>query len=106
MDNVTELKQPKPLDPLVGPFAPQYRVIVDGRAIPKLTGFRDGDLTALVLDGRLSISVPPELAHQVAWFAANAMAIGAGYSHLGAETKDQPFAPQCVEIGSIDELDP
>lgn len=99
-DNVTQLPKREPLDPLVGPFE-YHKVVVEGRAIPGLSGYRDGDLTALVLDNRLSISVPPELAHQVAWFAANALAIGAGYSHLGAESKDRPFAPQCIELGEV-----
>jgi hypothetical protein len=29
------------------------------------------------------------------------MAIGAGYSHMGAENKDMPFAPQTRCIGSV-----
>lgn len=99
-DNVSQFPKKEPLDPLVGPFE-YYKIVVEGRAIPGLSGYHDGDMVGLVLDHRLSISVPRELAHQVAWFAANAMAIGAGYSHLGAESKDRPFAPQCIELGEV-----
>jgi hypothetical protein len=85
---------------LIGPFE-TYKVVVEGRAIPKLTGWPRGDETTLVLDGRLAIDVPNDLAPQVAWLVANALAIGAGYSHLGAESKDQPFAPQIAPLGEI-----
>jgi hypothetical protein len=42
--------------------------------------------------------VPAELAFQVAHFAATAMAIGAGYSHIGAETRERPFAARMLAI--------
>lgn len=87
-----------PPDLLVGPFQ-EWRVVVDGREIPRLTGFREGDdLTCLVLDHRFAVSVPNELARGVAYVLANALAIGAGYSHLGATSRDMPFAPICSEI--------
>lgn len=91
---------PQAPDPLVGPFS-EYRVVVEGRQIPMLTGFHEGDKTFLVLDHRLSIGVPKELASQVAWFAASCLAVGQGYSHIGAASKDMPFAPQVMELGEL-----
>lgn len=84
---------------LVGPFS-YHKVVVDGRAIPRLTGCPHGpDETTLIVDGRFMIDVPNSLAHQVAWLVANALAVGAGFSHLGATSKDAtPFAPQIAEI--------
>lgn len=90
-----------PADPvnwMVGPFE-YHKVVIEGRAIPGLTAFRDGpEKIGLVVDGRFSQSVPVEMAHGIAWLLANALAVGAGYSHLGAENKDMPFAPRCSEI--------
>jgi hypothetical protein len=100
MSNVVELPPAqKPPELLVGPFQ-EWRVQVEGRIIPRLTGFHDGDKIALVLDGRWSASFPKEDAYQVAWLLANALAVGEGYSHLGAENKDNPFAPMGCELNA------
>lgn len=89
--------QPK-ADLLVGPFE-YYKVVVDGRAIPHLNGYPQPDgLITLVLDGRFAIDVPESIAQQVAWLVANALAVGQGYSHLGAVTKETPFAPIISEV--------
>lgn len=83
---------------LVGPFE-EWRVQIEGRIIPRLTGRREGDKVWLVLDGRLGLECADEgVAYQTAHFVANALAIGEGYSHLGAENKDRPFAPMGCEI--------
>ena len=92
MDNITEFPAPPKTEWMIGPFE-EYRVMVEGRVIPKLTAYKDGNLIGLVVDKRFSISLPEDQAKTVAWLVANALAIGAGYSHLGAESKDQPFAP-------------
>lgn len=84
-------------DLLVGPIE-RYAVQVDGRIIPRLTGRPDGDRIMLIVDGRFSASFMPDDATQAAWLIAQALAIGAGYSHLGAETKDQCFAPMGMQI--------
>lgn len=98
-DNVTKFPAPEILSPLFGPHPEYYSIVVDGRLIPGLTGHKSGDAdTYLVLDGRFSVTVPNELAYSVAWMLGNALAIGAGYPHLGAESKEQPFAPQVAEI--------
>jgi hypothetical protein len=88
----------KPPDLLVGPFE-QWRVQVDGRIIPRLTGYRDGEKVVLVVDGRFSASFAEDDARQAAWLIAQALAIGEGYSHFGAESKGHPFAPIGHEIG-------
>ena len=85
---------------LIGPFE-EYRVMVDGRIIPGLTGYQDGDRIALVLDHRFSVSLPESDARSVAWLVANALAIGQGYSHAGAENKDMPFAPRGHALASL-----
>ncbi len=84
-----------------GPREPGFSVIIEGRAIPGLTMYEEGDEVCLILDGRMSINVPRERAYQVAWFAATALAIGAGYSHIGGETRDRPFAPRAMGISSM-----
>lgn len=88
--------EPQP-ELLIGPFS-QYHIQVDGRIIPRLTGYREGDRICLVVDGRFSASFAEADARQAAWLIAQALAIGASYSHLGAETKDQPFAPMGMQI--------
>ena len=80
------------VDFLIGPFQ-EWRVQIEGRIIPRLTAFREGDRIVLVVDGRFSHSFAAEDAYSAAWLIANALAVGAGYSHLGAESKDKPFAP-------------
>jgi hypothetical protein len=87
---------------LIGPFS-ENRVVVDGRVIPLLSGYRAGDETVLVLDHRFSVGVPHEYAYPVAWLLANALAIGQGYASMNATSKDKPFAPQCsaIAIGDI-----
>lgn len=98
MTNVVQMppaQQPPGL--LVGPFE-QWRVQVDGRIIPRLTGYHDGDKIALVVDGRFSASFAEDDARQAAWLIAQAMAVSEGYPHLGAASKERPFAPQGAEI--------
>lgn len=98
-DNIIKFPKDETSELLVGPFE-YYKVVVDGRAIPNLTGFHDGDKIALVLDGRFSISVSKDDATPVAWMIANALAIGAGYPSMNAADKSRPFAPQIAQIGA------
>lgn len=80
-----------------------YTVIVDGREIPRLTMYEVGDQIALCLDNRMAVDFPREIAPQAARIIANALAIGAGYPHLGAMSKDKPFAPAVVMLGALPE---
>lgn len=84
---------------LVGPFS-YYKVVVEGRAIPKLTGYtQDDGRVTLIVDGRFAVDFPADIASSAAWLIANALAIGAGYSHLGATSQDHPFAPKIAQVG-------
>lgn len=87
----------KSLEPqwLIGPFE-VHRVVIEGRLIPNMTATKNATKTMLRIDDRFSLSVPNEMAYQVAHFAATAMAIGAGYTHIGGTSRDQPFAKQCA----------
>lgn len=98
-DNVTQF--PPPADQpalLIGPFE-EWRVQVEGRMIPRLTGFREGDKVWLVVDRRFSGKFSTEEdARQAAILIAQASAIAEGYAHLAAETKERPFAPIGMQI--------
>ena len=93
MSDVLEFKPSGPPELLIGPFS-VYHVVVDGRVIPGLTGSREGEHVWLTLDNRFSGRFTEETAEQAAYLIANALAIGQGYSHMGAESKDMPFAPR------------
>jgi len=98
--NVTEFPA-KPVAPewLCGPYKEEFRVILDSRQIPRLTGWREGEQTWLCVDRRFAQPFSShEEARNAAVLIAQAMAIGAGYSHYGAESKSAPFAPVAVGI--------
>ena len=81
-------------------IAPSERgdpVVVDGRLIPRLRAAHIGDVTELILDGRLSYNVPRDLSKLVAAAMANSMAVGAGYASVSADSPE-PFAPEVCEI--------
>lgn len=98
-ENIIDFPEPPKLpELLIGPFQ-EHRVVVEGRLMPLLTGFREGDKIWLVVDNRFACGpFGEEEAHQAALLAGQAMAVTAGYPHLGAASKEQPFAPQCSEI--------
>lgn len=104
MSEIVDFPEQKRPEWIVGPFK-EYRVIVEGRMIPRLTANRmDDGSVYLTLDNRFGLVVPNEgLAYQVAAFVANALAIGEGYSFSGAESKERPFAPRAAAIdpGSV-----
>lgn len=84
---------------IVGAERCGHAVIVEGRAIPGLHCHAWGEEVELVLDERFALTLPKAMAYQIAWFVANALAVGAGYSHLGAVSKDRPFAPEVARLG-------
>lgn len=94
------LKFPEQLGPpdMRGPVRFGSSVIIDGRHIPKIHMHDKGETIELILDERLCYEFPKEWAYHAASFAANAMAIGAGYAFFGAESRDRPFAPQCFQM--------
>ena len=100
--NVVQLFEPKPIDFLIGPFE-EYRVVIDGRVIPLLSAQKlESGKVNLVLDNRFCVCCESDAAHQVAWIMANALAVGQGYPSIGATTKDRPFAPIAMQIGSVE----
>lgn len=101
-DNVTHFPElPKQPDLLIGPFE-EFRVVVDGRLMPLLTGYREGEKIWLVVDHRFACGpFSEEEARQAARLAGQAMAVTAGYPHLGATDKSKPFAPQCAQIDGL-----
>lgn len=95
---------PETIMQLIGPFE-TYHVVVEGRVIPRLTGRKVSEYqTALTVDGRFSATFTDDAAGQAAWLIAQALAIGEGFSHLGAEAKSYPFAPRSmgIEPASLD----
>lgn len=101
-DNITKFPEPEKMpDLLCGPFD-EWRVIVDGKRMPLLTGFHEGDKIWLVADGRFCCGPFDETqAHQAARLAGQCMAVLSGYPHLGADNKEKPFAPNMGQIGEI-----
>jgi hypothetical protein len=103
-DNIVEFptkeKERDPLAFMIGPFEILHCVI-EGRRIPRLTACKTDAGINLIVDGRMGIMVPPELAEDVAWLVAQALAVGAGYSNLEAENQNRCFTPKVLEVGSI-----
>lgn len=91
-------------DLLIGPFT-SYKVVVDGRIVPGLTGFPNNGETTLVVDDRFSATFDNDTARQVAWLLSEAIAVAYGYSHAGAKSKDKPFAPMIMDLASIGDPD-
>ena len=101
MNNVTTFPEQKQPDLLVGPFE-EWRVMHEGRFVPGLTGFREGDVTWLVVDQRFGGRFSTEKdARQAARLIAEALAVAAGYPHFSADSKDQPFAALAIGIEEI-----
>jgi hypothetical protein len=98
-ENIVNLRE---VPSIIGSYTEDYSVVVEGREIPNMRCVDKGDSIDIILDRRFCYTFPKELAYLAAAFAAQAMAIGAGYPHLGAPNKDRPFAPQVMLIGSED----
>lgn len=77
-------------------------VLVEGRAIPHLAMVDTGAEIDIYVDGRFCVPFPRDLAPSAAWLLGQAIAVASGYKHLGAESKDAPFAPQVGAIGEIE----
>jgi hypothetical protein len=101
MSEVIERLPTREVPHISGPVRQGCAVIIEGRCVPRMHCFERESETEIVIDGRFSYTFPKDWGFLAAAMAAQAMAIGAGYSHLGAETKDGPFAPRAVELGEI-----
>jgi hypothetical protein len=99
-ENIINLREAPPS--IVGCYNQDYSVVVNGRQIPNMRCIEHENDIEIILDRRFSYTFPKELAYLAAAFAAQAMAIGAGYSNMEAENKDMPFAPQVMLISSED----
>lgn len=101
-EDIIDFPKPPERSPLlIGPFE-EWRVIVDGKIMPHLTGYKEGDEFWLVVDHRLASGpFTEEGARQAARLAGNAMAVISGYPFLGAESKEMPFAPGGVAIDTM-----
>lgn len=94
-DNVVDFPGPETQESLFLPRSRAHPVQVEGRKISGLSGLAkpDGSVT-LIVDERFGAGFPNEqVARDAAWLIAQALAIGRGYSHLGAERPGYPFAP-------------
>jgi hypothetical protein len=99
MSDVTTFpRKPDHIDAMKGAKLSGHSVIVEGRCVPLLTMYDSGETVEFTLDGRFSIDIPREISLQIAWLVAQALAIGQGYSHLGATEKGRPFAPQVMKL--------
>jgi hypothetical protein len=98
MTNVVEFPERQTPPDMRGPERGGCDVIIGGLLVPRMHMYDKGETIDMILDGRFSYEFPKEWAYLAADFAANAMAIGAGYSFLGAETKDRPFASKVWKI--------
>ena len=83
---------------IIGPEIRGNAVIVDGLCIPNMHCFDCGDEIEIIIDRRFSYTFPKEWAYLAAAMAAQAMAIGEGYTHLEVLTKDRCFAPRIREL--------
>jgi hypothetical protein len=78
-------------------------VTIDGFAVPRIEAKEstDGLHCDIRLDGRFGAMIPAELAQEVIWLLANALAIGAGYSCHGENSVvTNPFKVRVMEIGA------
>jgi len=89
---------------IIGPFE-ENRVVVNGCAVPGLTANHRPDGTIeLIIDRRLAIDIPESLFNQVAWLVANALAIGAGYSCHGENSRiANPYQVRVSALGDVPE---
>ena len=87
---------------MTGPQRTGCDVFVLGRLVPNMTMHEQasGEI-GFMLDDRMMWTFPREIASQVAQFAANAMAIGAGYPCFTADKKREAFTATVSCLGEI-----
>jgi hypothetical protein len=96
-DNVIKLPGSDPTSTMLGPDLMGQSVILDGRLIPNLHAHDRGKTIEFVLDGRMAYEFPREWAWLAGLFAANAMAIGAGFPSINGK-RCEHFGPQVSQI--------
>lgn len=101
-DPVFQVEEPRPNGlQAIGPFE-LYRIVVDGYQVPHLTGRPIDGMWHFTFDSRFGCDVPEKYAHGVAWMIANAMAVGAGFTCFGENSKPRnEFKCRLFGIGSV-----
>lgn len=99
-DNIVQMPGPDLVKGMLGPEVSGHIVIVDGRAIPKMVAHDRGDQIDFILDGRFSFMFPRELAYHAASFAAQALAIGEGFSSMRTGRREV-FAPEVHFVATV-----
>jgi len=98
MNNVTKLPDREPPD-LKGTVRDGFTVWLEGRLVPNMHMYEKDDEILFVLDSRLMFGFPKDVALTALAFAANAMAIGAGFTAFNQDQKPTWFASKCVQLG-------
>ena len=90
----------------VGPFGEYYRVRVGNFEVPYIEAHKTKDGWSLTLDHRFGVDMSDDELQRFMWWIANAMAIAAGYTSFGENSKpSNPFKTQLVGL-NIDPLFP
>lgn len=101
-DELENRRQKKLVDQIIesmkGPVSEGHKVMVENRMVPKLRMLDCGDEINFILDDRLVFVFDRAAAPDAALFAANAMAIGAGYGSIGHCDCKPAFAPKAIGI--------
>jgi hypothetical protein len=86
----------------------QRQVTIDGFEVPLIEAREadNGTTCHISLDNRFGIILPATCAAEVLWLVANAMAIGAGYSCHGENSRPvNPYKVRVSAIGSVTDRD-
>jgi len=101
-NNVVEFPKGTYGTELVGPFLPKWKVVSYGHAVPNLSATMqpDGQNAWLILDERFMIEGPIEEIQKWVPFIANCMAVAAGYSCHGENSRE--VNPYKVKVSSLE----
>lgn len=89
----------------IGPFD-VHKLRLDGYRVPQLTGRLVNGVWHFCLDERFGCEVPEAYGQGVAWMIANALAIGAGYSCFGENSRiANPFKCRMHGITLASDID-
>jgi hypothetical protein len=90
----------------IGPFIDKYKLLVEGCIVPYLTATKNnnGDWN-LTLDERYGITATEEEVGKWLWFLAYAMAVAAGYTCFGENSKQMNLFSRVAHGISVSEID-
>lgn len=98
MSKITKFKKKTKGPSIVGVDVAGSSIFMQGRKIPKMRCIERDTCVEIILDDRFGYSFDKDVVWDAVNFAAQAMAIGMGYSDITAKTKDMPFAPEVVSL--------